>query len=189
MRNLARFIAIASLEAVEPQAPSAGAFTFYTIDGLSQEAFVEQIVGGIAHARGLEIGSEALQVSTESQQQDLTQQSDDLKAQYNDLLELLNPTVHTGSVQVFLLDEAGMASGHAGSAAALKALVRASMRKDHKVVAALTSGWRETPVEQNIVVSADALRAHRAVLKNYLTAADIKSFESLDTLTDYLSSL
>lgn len=189
MRNLARHIAAVSMEAVEPPAPSASQFTFFTIDGLGQESYVEQLTVALAQSRGLEVNSDDLKISTESQQQDEVQQSEDIKAQYEDLMELLNPTAQTGSVQVFLLDEAGMASGHAGSAAALKALVKASMRKDQKVVAALTSGWRAPAVEENVVVSSQALRAHRALLKNYLTNAEVPTFESLADLSAYLNTL
>lgn len=189
MRNLARFIATASMESVAPPAPSATSFTFHTTEGLSQESFVDQISAGLLAARGVTEENQLLKISTESQQQDIAQQHEDLKAQYEDLIELLNPTTHTGSVQVFLLDEAGMASGHAGSASALKALVKASMHKDRKVVAAFTSGWRDQPVDQQVVVSTDAVKSHKALLKSYLSEVGVPNFESMDDLTAFISSL
>ncbi len=122
-------------------------------------------------------------VSLETQQIDEEARLQQLRAEYEDLLQLTNPSQHTGDVQIFLLDEAGMAVGHAGSNAALRAAVTASLRDPSRVVAALTSSWKEPPTSAS---STTAVQRKRGVLRNYLLAAGVTTVESLDELKSAL---
>lgn len=125
-------------------------------------------------------------VSLESQQQQKEQLHEDIKAQYQDLMDLLNPTQNTGSVQVYLLDELGMAAGHAGSHASLRAVVSAAMRDSKRVVAALASSWPTQTAQTNVVVSERAMKAHKTLIRNYLGTHNVATFESMGDLVEHL---
>lgn len=192
MRSLATLYRSAATETtVRPEGPTSAQFIIHS-DNASLEGFADQIIQRLPEGQVQKLPS--FQVALESQQLDDDRQKD-LEAQYQDLVDSLNPQpTASGEVQVFLLDETGSASGHAGSQAALKALVRASMKDSGRVVAALTSSWKQADAVQNpdeitVVLSSHALKAHRALIKNYLNGAGIPSFETLDALVDHLNTL
>ena len=187
MSRLARTLATLRSETSTPAVAVAPVSTVMVFgDAFAFEQFREELRSTHPSARVI-LNDHAL--SLESQQQEEQQANEDLKAQYQDLMDMINPVHKTGSVQVYLLDEAGMAAGHAGSHAALRAVVRASMGNPAPVVAALTSSWRKPggeaqPANVNVIVSERAVKAHSQLIKSYLSSHGIPVVESLEALSE-----
>jgi hypothetical protein len=189
MSRLARTLATLRSEQTSPVVAAAPVNTFMVYgDTLAFEQFRDELRSSHPSARVI-LNDHTL--SVESQQLDEVKASEDIQAQYQDLMDLINPTHTTGSVQVYLLDEVGMAAGHAGSHAALRAVVRASMGDTAPVVAALTSSWRKPNAGEtvNLVVSSRAVRAHSQLIKDYLSQHNIATVESFDALAAHIRGM
>lgn len=185
MRHLARLFA----EATETNVASQESVQAFQIIAASpaMESFVEQITAALPErtVELVQLGT----VSQESQQQDQVEKVENLQNQYEELLALLNPKEQTSTVQVFLFDEVGMASGHAGSAAALKAMVKASMNTGRRVVVAMSRSWQGANQQTPADVSEMAVEAQRKLMTGYLISAGIPAFDSFEDLTAFLRTL
>lgn len=133
----------------------------------------------------------AQSIAQESQQQDHAETKKSVEELEATLKALLKPEQHTGPVEVYLLDEAGLAAGDVASHQALQSAAQASLTNSSNVVAALTSDWSRSKDQATDPYangcSALSVSAERHVIKEYLGKCGVLTFESFDALVEHLN--
>lgn len=117
----------------------------------------------------------------ESMQTDGVQSAAAVAAMHQELKDLIKNEQHTGSAQVYLLDDIGLAAGDPSSQASLRAFAAQAISNPKGIVAALTS-------ERCTGTVTPSMEGHREALSQYVRAKGVRLLGSREELIGYLQS-